>query len=273
MLKMLDRPDGAEVVLEGLSMRLHKLKNDNLTLGPDLKRVGLLSCATLLRHKVNYYGDSIDSHLSEVLQSCIDKAEFPEETCDVVDAYLDRLKASYGNVSGLGNALVVLVEKEPFRFLDGIFFDSAFGDLHHRNVFGEWSHRKNPLSNVDGPTLLNWCRQGDFQERLIMLSGAVHPFDEAPEGDGLILSEQAHAIIDATQDPSTVLRNFCSSARPESLANIIAKRGQAFRILLEHSQSDICDAAEAVIAQINQWEKQERHRERLQDEQREQRFE
>ena len=166
-----------------------------------------------------------------------------------------------------------MVEKEPFQFLDGIFFDPAFGDLHHRYVFGEWSHRKNPLSNVDGTTLLNWCRQGDFQERLIMLSKAVHPFDEAPEGDGIILSEQSHAVIDATQDPSTILGNLCSSVRLKVGSGSVAKRGQAFKPLLEHSRSDIRDAAEAAIAQINQWEEQERRYERLQDEQREQRFE
>ena len=278
MLKMLDRPEGAEVVLESLSMQLHELKDDNPSLGPDLKRIGLLASAVLLRHREDFYdGGSIDLHLSEVLKSCMDKAEFPEETGDVVDAYLDRLKASYGHVSGLRDAVVVLVEKEPFQFLGSIFLDPVFGDLHHRNFFGEWSHRKPPLSNVDGTTLLNWCRHGDFQERLIMLSKAVHPFDEAPEGDGVILSEQAHAIIDAAQDPSTILRNFCSSMRSKvgsgGVANIIAKRGQAFRTLLEHDRSDIRDAAEAAIAQINQWEAQERHYERLQDEQREQRFE
>ena len=287
MLKILDRPEpeGAEVVLDGLSMRLHVLKDDNLTLSPALKRVGMLASAALLRHGSDYDGSGlVDAHLSEVLASCMDKAEFPEETCDVVDAYLYRLKASSGYVSGLRDAVVVLVEKEPFRFLDGIFFDSAFEDFHYHHVFGEWSHRKNPLSNVDGTTLLNWCRQDDFQGRLIMLSEAIYPFEkepepfeDEPEGDGVILSEQARAIIDATQDPSTILRNFCSSVRPNgwsgSLANIIAKRGQAFKTLLKHDRSDIRDAAEAAIAQINQWEEQERHRERAEDERREQRFE
>lgn len=108
-----------------------------------------------------------------------------------------------------------------------------------------------------------------------MLSEAIYPFEKEPED--VVLSEQAHAIIDATQDPSTVPRNFCSSAYPSgwsgSLANVITKRGQAFRTLLEHDRSDIRDAAEAAIAQISKWEKQERHRERAEYERREQRFE
>ena len=61
MLKVLDRPEpeGAEVVLDGLSIRLHVLEDDNLTLGPDLKRVGILASAALLRHREDFhYGDS-----------------------------------------------------------------------------------------------------------------------------------------------------------------------------------------------------------------------
>ena len=117
-----------------------------------------------------------------------------------------------------------------------------------------------------------------------MLSEAIYPFEKEPEpfedeqeGDGVVLSEQAHAIIDATQDPSTVLGNLCSSVQPSgwsgSLANIIAKRGEAFKTLLKHDRSDIRDAAKAAIVQIKQWEEQQRHRERTEDERREQRFE
>ena len=277
MLRILDRPDSAQIVLHGLSMRLRVLEYDNLPLGPDLKRVGLLASAALLRHRANYHdGGSTDYHLSKVLRSCMDEVEFPTETGEVFDAFLTRLRASYGYVSGIEKAVAILAEKAPFRFLDGIFFDAALKDYRH-TVFRVGRDEKNPLSGVSVTTLLDWCRQGDLQERLIMLSEAIYPFKKEPEGDGVVLSEQAYAIIDATRDPSTVLRNFCSSVRPNgwsgSLANIIAKQGQAFRALLEHDRSDIRDAAEAVIAQISQWEERERHLERAEDERREQRFE
>ena len=279
MLKVLDRPEpeGAEVVLDGLSIRLHVLEDDNLTLGPDLKRVGILASVALLRHREDFhYGDSIDFHLSEVLRSCLDEVGFPEETGKVFDTYLTRLRESYGYVSGIGKSVAVLAEKATFRFLNGIFFDSAL-EGYRPMIFREGLDKKNPLSGVSVTTLLDWCRQGDFQERLIMLSEAIYPFEKEPEGESVVLSEQAHAIIDATQDPSTVLGNLRSSVHPSggwgSLANIIAKRGQAFKPLLEHSRSDIRDAAEATIAQINQWEEQERRYERLRDKRREQRFE
>ena len=277
MLKMLDRPEGAEVVLDGLSMRLHGLKDDNLTLGPDLKRVGLLASAALLRHGADYYdGSSIDLHLSEVLKSCMDEVEFPKETSEVFDAYLTRLRESYGYVVGIESAVEVLAEKATFRFLDGIFFDPALKDYRHA-IFREGRDEENPLSGASITTLLDWCGQGGFQGRLIMLSRAIYPFEKELEGDGVVLSEQAYAIIDVASDLYEILRNFSSFVKPNgwsgSLANIIAKRGQAFRTLLEHDRSDIRDAAATRIAQIDKWVDEERRRERAEDERREQRFE
>ena len=276
MLRVMGRPDGTRIVLSGLSLRLRMLKDDNLTLGPDLKRVGLLASAALLRHKVKYYGGSTDYRLSEVLKSCMDEAEFPKETSGVFGAYLSRLRRLHGYVGDIEKAVAVLAEKATFRFLDGIFFDSVLKNYRHA-IFREGRDEKNSLSEVCVATLLDWCRQGDFQERLIMISEAIYPFEKESEGDGVVLSEQAHAIIDATQDPSTVLGNLCSSVQPSgwsgSLANVIAKRGQAFKALLEHSRSDIRKAAEVAIAKINQWEERERHREQAEDERREQRFE
>ena len=277
MLRILSRPDGAKIVLEGLAMRLHVLKEDaNHTLGPDLKRVGLQTCAALLRHDANY-NDVTDYYLSEVLSSCLDEAEFPQEIGEVFDAYLERLRASYGYVGGLKNTVAVLAEKTPFRFLDGVFFAPALEDAHRHGVFREQRDERNSLSGVCVKVLLDWCRRGNFQERLVMISAAVYPFAKEPDGDGIVLSEQAHAILEGTQAPSTVLRNLSSFVQPSSwsgsLADLIEKRCQAFETLRRHDRSNIRVAATTRIAEIKRWEAQERQREQAMDRQREQRFE
>ena len=278
MLKVLDRPDGAEVVLAGLSMRLYVLKDDELTLGPDLKRVGLVASAALISNTANYHDSGmIDHRLSEVLKSCMDEAEFPEETSNVFGAFFDRLRARYGYLGRIKEAVTVLAEKATFRFLDGIFLDPAIEDYHRVGVFKERHDETNLLSNVDVKVLLDWCQQGDFQERLVMISRAIYPFEKEPEGEGIVLSEQAKAIIDAIQDPSMVLANFASSVWLSegwgSLASSIAKRRQAFEILLKRDRSDIRSAAAIQIERIKKWEEQERRSERAEDKLREQRFE
>ena len=280
MLRILEKPDGAEIVLEGLAMRLYALKDDNRTLNFDLKRLGIRACAELLRQDAGtHHSDMISHYLSEVLASCLDEAEFPEMTTRVIDAYIEKLRASYGH-DGLEEAVTVLAEKATSRFLDAVFFDPILEEHHRQGVFGELRDEKNLLSGVSAETLLAWCRQGqgDFQERLVMISKAIYPFEKEPEGDGVVLSEQAHAIIKkASQNPSAILRNLCSSVRPSgrsgSLADIIAKRCQAFEVLLKHDCSGIRAAAEAQIVEIKKGEKEVRRREQDIDRQREQRFE
>ena len=278
MQRILDKPSGAEIVLQGLAMRLHALKDDNLTLNSDLKRLGLRASAVLLSQNVDSFRSDVTSHyLSEILAFCLDEAEFSQETARVIDAYLERLRASYGYVYGLGDAVTVLAEKATSRFLDGVFFDPTIEDDHRQEIFREQHDEKNLLSGVSAEALLDWCRQGDVQERLSMLSAAIYPFGKEPDGDGVVLSEQACAIIEAARNPRAILRNLSSSVQPSgwsgSLADIIAKRGQAFEVLLKHERPDIRAAAETQIAEIKRREEQERRYERESDRQHEQRFE
>lgn len=271
MLKMLYRPDGALTVIPGLYQRLYRLKKEKLPLSSDLKRIGLVASAALLRHES---GQCDSDMLSEVLKSCMDETEFPEETSDVFSAYFARLKEPYYYSSNIGEIAAVLVEKATFRFLDLIFFDPTLKDYRCHRVF---NGRYRPLSNVNIATLFSWCRKGNFQERLNMISEAIYPFEEEPESDGVVLSEQAHTLIDATQDPDTVLGNFSTFVGPYtsrgSTATIIAKRRQAFEVLLKHDRFDIRNAAATQISQIKESEELIRRLERNDYKQSEQRFE
>ena len=112
----------------------------------------------------------------------------------------------------------------------------------------------------------------------MLISEAIYPFEKEPDGDGVVLSKQAHTIIDAAQDPFKVLRNLGFPAcRPSggwgSLADIIARRCQAFETLLKHERSDVREAAVAQVAEIKRREEQERRYEQTRDRQYEQRFE
>ena len=271
MLKMLYRPDGALTVIPGLYQRLYILKKEKLSLSSDLKRIGLVVSAALLRNK----SDQCDfDMLSEVLKSCMDETEFPEETSDVFDAYLAWLKKSYGYGGKIKAIEAVLAEKATFRFLDLIFFDPTLKDYRCRKILNE---RYRPLSNVNIAMLFSWCRQGNFQERLSMISEVIYPFEEEPENDDVVLSEQAHAIVDATQDPNTVLRNLSAFVQPTvwsgSAVSIIAKRRQVFEVLLKHNRFDIRNAVATQISQIKEWEESMQRYERANYEQSERRFE
>ena len=274
---LLGRPHGAQVILTGLSMRIRALKDDEFVFGADLKRLGLLASAAMLRDSPHYYGGSGDHHLSRVLGHCLDEAQFPQETAEVTDAFLTRVKNTYGNMGGLHGATAVIAERVPLRLLDGVFLDPALEPYHSRELFTERRHRANGLVGVGTATLMEWCRQGDFQARLTKLSRAIHPFAGETKGDGVTFSKQAHAIIDSTQDPAIVLGHFANprhlSVWSGSLADIIARRRHPFELLLEHERADIRNAAERLIPQIKDAEDREREQERAEDQERDQRFE
>ena len=278
MLEILDKPSGAEVVLDCLGMRLYTMKTENLAFGSDLKRLGLLASAALLRRQWHeLVGNLLDHELPVVLEHCMDEADFPEETSEVLEAYFVELRESYGYLSGATKLVAVLAEKATFRFLDGVFFDPDLNDYHRRGVFEEGRNGKSPLCGVCVATLLEWCQQGTFQERLVMISEAVFPFEEKPDSERAVLSAHAHAIIDAADDPAKVLDNLSYFVQPSgwtgSLAETIERRRQAFEILLEHDRPEVCTAADALITKIREWEGRERRQERAFDEEREQRFE
>ena len=276
-LRLLEKPGGAQVVLAALSMRIRALKDDELSFGPDLKQVGLLASAAILRNEPYQYGAVRDRQLSKVLEFCLDQMEFPEETAEVFNAFLARVDKTYGTTGGLHGAIAVLAGKVPSRFLDGIFLNPTFEPIHRRELFSERHQRANALDRIGITTLLDWCHQGDFQERLAMLSRAVNPFANDAEGEGIAFSEPAHTIIDATRNPAIVLGNFANSIRPSgwsgSLADIIARRCQPFEALLQDDRPKVRSAVEALIVHIRQAEARERQRERVEDQERDQRFE
>ena len=279
MRRILDKPYGPDIVLEGLAMRLYSLKDIESTLSPDLKRFGLHASAALLRHVAEHHDDSSAYYdLSVVLTFCLDEVEFPEETGDIFNMYLKCLKAWGGQIHGIEEAAAVLAEKATSRFLDTVFLGPGIEGVHRHGVFHGIFDEKNPLSGVCTEKLLAWCWQGsDSQERLALISEAIYPFEKDPDGTGVVLSKQTHAIIEAAQAPSAVLRNLCSSVCPSgwsgSRADIIAERRQAFETLLEHERSEIRIAAGTQIAEIKRWEAQERQCEQAMDRQYEQRFE
>ena len=266
MYKLLDRPDGAEVVLDGLSMGLGRFKKEDRTVAVEIRRAGLIAATSLLRNQPTIgYNPMIGHALSRVLDGCMHEDEFPAETRAVVDAIFFRWNNSYGMFGGIEDAVSLIAERSPIRFLEGVFFSPGVKKHHRHNVFRERRHARNPLSNVPGETLLRWCKRGEFQKRLLMVADLIVPFAQDIGSERIVLSEQAKALIDASDNPSALLdilsRYGEPSVFPESRAKFISTRADAFRTLLAHERTDFRAAANEVLLQMKQWEDEARYRE------------
>ncbi|MCY4592031.1 MAG: hypothetical protein OXE86_16040 [Alphaproteobacteria bacterium] len=274
---ILNRPHGPKVVLAGLGMRIQISIRSELGIGPELKRLGLAAAAAIFREPKYRHDQSVHRHLPRVLDFCLDESECPEETAATMDAFLARVNSPSAIVSGLRTAATIFVEKLPFRFLNGVCLDPDFEARNRRRLFAEGRSEASILGGLDSSTMIEWCRQGDFQSRLTALSEVIRPFATAEQPDEVVFSAQARAILDAAQDPSPVLNHFANSIRPQgwsgSLAAIIESRCHAFEALLQDDRSHVRSAAQDLVPRIRDWERHERQRESGEDRQLNQRFE
>ena len=278
LLRVMDRPGGASIVLSGLSARFHRFEALDRSERREIRRIGLLASDKFLRDVPRLqYNARIGHHLSDVLNACLDERAFLTETQDLLDALFIRWNASYGMLDDIERAIGVLAEKVTIGFLDGIFVSSMVEERHRNRVFRERRNIQNPLAKVSIEPLLNWCKQGDFQQRVKKIAEVIFPFVEEPRSALVSLSDQARALIEVTTEPLTVLNTFSRRINPTvrsfNHARLIARRAQAFKTLRGHDRADIRAAAKQVIAQMKEREEEERKRETMNDERRERTFE
>ena len=278
MRKVLVKPGGARVVLSGLRMRFHSLKANNAGVpSTDIKRVGLCAAAQVFREILGPESDMVDLQLSAVLEICMDDTELPRETDELFDSFVAGLQGSQGYVGDLSETVATLAGKAPFRFLDCVFLSEILNDYHRSILLEGALGGKNPLSEIDPPTLLRWCRQGDFQARLLRLSEAIFPFRDGEDGGVVGFSEQAHALIDEAHDVSAVVTSFAASIRlgytQGWLSDTIARRIQPFEALLSNTRPEVRQVAEALIPRLRKAEHRERQREQDEEQRRDQSFE
>ena len=278
MLKVMAQPGGARVVLGGLHMRFHSLKANCAGFpSTDIKGVGLCAAAQIFREFVSPESDMVDRQLSAVLEICMDDTAFPRETDELLDSFVAGLQVSQGYVGDLNETVAVLAAKAPLRFLDRVLLGEMRNDFHRSILFEGALGGKNPLCGIDPAILLDWCRQGDLQARLLSISEAIFPFKEEKDGGAVDFSEQAHAVIDEAQDVSAILTSFAASTRHSHeqgwLSDTIARRIRPFEALLSDTRLRVRQAAEALVPQLREFEHRVRQREQDEEGQRDQSFE
>ena len=277
MLRLLERTDGPEVVLESMCRRLHVVEEGKATFGIRSMRISVLASIHLIRRGTDAIRDQTTYHyLSSVLKASVNEDEIGEQLTELLDALLTSFRKSRGYLGNLSEAVAAIAEKATDRFLDCVFFGPGLHDHEREQLFHD-RRGSNPLSRVDASQLLDWCRQGHFEQRLEMLAGAIYPFEKGSEEGELRLTDQARGLVEATSNPSEIVGAYAPDFGPPywtgNLSESFKRKRKALEVLLEHESADIRYAAESLIERILQEEDERRERERDEDRWRRQRFE
>jgi len=274
LLLIAEQPDGFDVALEILSMRLYSDRSAQRQHEPELLEAG----RELLRRVRFRRGNQRDDYdLAGVVRTCLTGPEAGPLAAEVASRLRQAVAAYETYAFDNDDLLKALLRVQPIAALDALFD----GDERERRagigVFDHLhDHRSNPADEISCEELIAWCDRD--REARYPLAASIITFARRTEESGpQVWSEQAKAILAHAPDPRSVLAVFVERFRPMSWSGSRAALMESNARLLDSLEGlvpaeSVQFAVEAKV-QLGQAIAEERRRETEEDRDRDERFE
>lgn len=275
--KILNLPLGDDVVLEALSMKLHRADENVDVLGADFRKIGLKAAIQRFQRDDSDIGGSSDYALEKVVSACLRFDGNEALKLEWVDTILSVAEQRYGYISGFEKTIETTIALMPREFLDRVF-DAPKEQQELRLAFIQnGGIDRSPMAKADISGLIQWCRlRGDDSVWAKIAYGLNH-WSTSAEQQGKSLSEAAIQFLEASPEPESVLEIYAASVTPNSWsgsrADVMQPRADAIAKLAHHDRPDIAYSAKQVFEELLVKIEEIRKHEQQRDESVEQRFE
>ncbi len=274
---LLDKPNGDDIVLEALSMKLHGKEEGVDTLGSDLRRIGLRAALTRFQKDRSDPGGSFDYNMECVIGAALRFEGNETEKLKWLDTIFAVVDKNYGYISAFDNAIATTVALMPEAFLNRIFEGTEEEKQRRQFFLQHGSIERNPLSKIDADVLIMWCRARNDTSVWAVVAEGVNLWDKDGKNGAVTMSEAAIRFLGAAPEPEAVLMAYSSRVTPSSWsgsrANKMQDRADAIARLVEHKKAEVSLAAKAVSEKLFRLIEDEKIREQKQEAEHEQRFE
>ena len=274
ILLIADKPEGFEVAVKVLSMRLYSDHSTQRQHEPELQEAGRELLRRIRFRRGNQRGDH---ELARVVRACLNGSEAAPLAAEVAGR-LRRAVAAYETYSFDNNHLLkALLAVQPTAVLDALFEGDDQEQRAGIGVFDhQHDHRPNPADEISCEELIAWC--GQDRERRYPLAASFVTFARRAEESGpKVWSEQARALLAHAPDPGSVLAVFVKRFRPMSWSGSRAALMEANARLLDCLETDVSASLMRIVAdaraQLAREVTRERERETAEDRARDERFE
>lgn len=276
--RLLTKPNGDDVILEGLSMKLHGKDGAVDTLGPDLRRIGLAAATQRLQRDHSDSGGSTDYRMEIVVGAALRFDGNENEKHAWLDTIFAVIDENYGYLHAFDKVVQTTATRMPDDFLDRVFFGDEEARERRRFFIERGGMDRLPLAKVDIDTLISWCGRQDDPEIWSIVGASISLWKSNGEDKPISLSDQALKFLEAAPNPRAVLNGYASRLEPRSgwsgsLADTMQPRADAIEALTKSANPDIARAAEAIFIEVTKWIESVRQREKQRNEEREQTFE
>lgn len=276
--RLLSKPNGDDVVLEALSMKLPAKEEAADTLGLALRRIGLRAATQMIQGDHRHAAASMDYNMERVVSSALRFDGNEAEKREWLDTIIAVIDEHHGYIHEFASAIATTIAWMPEAFLHRVF-EGTEQEQHRRLFFlRDEGLRESPLSKTDVDVLIEWCRAKNDHGAWASIAAGISLWSKDKDhGKTVTISESSIKLLEASPNPEAVLESFAERVTPSSWsgsrASVMQSRADAIGRLVEHERPDISQAVKSVSAKLAKLIEYERERERREDEDREQRFE
>lgn len=275
--RLLSKSNGDDVVLEGLSMRLHNKDESIDILGAEFRLLGLKAGISRLKRNDNDSDGMSDYNMEHVINAALRFGGNESEKLEWLNTIFEVIDNSYGCLYSFANVIGKTASLMPEEFLSRVF-EGTDRQKQSRLYFIRSDDRNGfILEKIDKNVLLEWCCYKNDSSIFAAVATSINLWVKDEITSATILSEVAIKLLELAPEPKVVLEAFAECMTPScwsgSLANIMQCRADAISQLITHERTDISIATKLVNEKLIRWIENERGRERKDAEGREQRFE
>lgn len=275
--RLLSKPNGDEVVLEALSMKLPDKGDATDTLGLALRTIGLSAAIQRFQRDHNDLGGYLDYAMERVIDATlrfdgneVEKLEWLNTIFAVVDEH-------FGYIFSFEDAIGITAAWMPKEFLSRIFDGTEDQQQRRLHFINHDDSHQSPIAKIDVDILIEWCGTTKDPQVWASVASGINLWSKDGEQSPICLQDDALRFLEASPEPRAVLEIFAEHVAPSSWsgsrANVMQPRVEAIGRLVTHERADISKSARAVYKKLTNWVEKEKERERLEDEALEQRFE
>jgi hypothetical protein len=275
--KLLSKPNGDEVVLEALSMKLADKGDAADTLGLALRTIGLSAAIQRFRRDHNDPGGYLDYAMERVIDATLRFDGNEAEKLEWLNTIFAVVDEHFGYIYSFEDAIGITAAWMPKEFLSRIFDGSEDQQQRRLHFINHDDSHQSPIAKIDVDILIEWCGTTKDPQVWASVASGINLWSKDDEQSPICLQDDALRFLEASPDPGAIFEIFAEHVAPSSWsgsrANEMQPRVEAIGQLVTHESADISKSARAVYEKLTQWVENEKERERLEDEALEQRFE
>ncbi|WP_430468966.1 hypothetical protein [Vreelandella titanicae] len=275
--RLLSKPNGDDVILDALSMRLHDTDLAVDTLGSDLRLVGLRAAIQRLQRDHSDPGGIVEHNMECVVSAALRFGGNKAEKMKWLNTIFTVVDKHYGHIYAFESAIETTVALMPDTFLNRVFDGTKEEQDRQLFFIRHGGLLSSPLAKVDVDILIEWCRSRNDNSVWEAIAAGINLWSGNEDQRVVVMSASAIKLLEASPEPEEVLEVFAEriilSSWSGSRANMVQSRADAIAELAEHKSVQIAKASKSVSAKLVEWIEREKVREQQEDEKREQRFE